>query len=251
MKMSSAGLDLVKSFEGLYTKAYRCPAGVWTIGYGHTGKVDGKSIYSGMKITKAKATKLLASDMHVFEKGVEKLVKRKINQHQFDALVSFAFNVGLGNLQKSTLLKYVNQGKFTEAAGQFLLWNKANGKVLSGLTRRRTAEKKLFLKPIPKKVSMYTQTKFVKDLQKLANLKQTGKASSALIRVLPFIRKENSEYIKPLKKILKRKGYSIKTINTKWDNEISSAIIKYKKTHDFKTVNSSITEEFWKKILKY
>lgn len=253
MKMSSVGLDLVKSFEGLYTKAYKCPAGVWTIGYGHTGKVNGKAIKEGMVITEAKATKLLASDMATFEKGVAKLVTVPLNQNQFDALVSFSFNVGLGNLQKSTLLKYVNQRKFSEAGNQFLVWNKAAGRVLAGLTRRRKEERKLFLKPIPKKVTPYTYTKFVKEVQKIANMTVTGKASNSLLRVLPTINAtthEKSSYIKPIKKMLKKKGYKITNINSVWDKELASAVKAYKKAHEFESETASIGEAFWKKLLK-
>lgn len=252
MKMSSTGLDLVKSFEGLYLKAYKCPAGVWTIGYGHTGKTFGKNITSGMTITKTQATKLLADDMKVFEKGVKALVKVPLNQNQFDALVSFSFNCGLGNLKSSTLLKKLNAGKYSEAAEQFLVWNKAAGKVLAGLTRRRKEEKKLFSKPIPKKVSTYSQVKFIKELQKLSNLKTTGVANRALLRSLPIINQQvdSNEYIKPLKKILKQKGYSVGKIDFKWDKEFASAVKSYKKAHEFDAITPRINEVFWKKLLK-
>lgn len=253
MKMSSKGLDLVKSFEGLYTKAYLCPAGVWTIGYGHTGTVDGKRICAGMKITPAKATKLLASDMWVFEKGVASAVAVKLNQNQFDALVSFSFNVGLGALRSSTLLKLLNQGNYSGAAKEFKKWNKGGGKVLAGLTRRREAEAALFSTPIPKKTGVYTFKKFVKQLEKACNLKVDGKPDSALLRSLPSLNKEkNADHpvIKPLKKILKKKGYKIKTVNTKWDSDLGVAVKQYKKAHKFSTTTEAVGETFWKKILK-
>lgn len=134
------GKDLIKEFEGCKLKAYLCPAGVWTIGYGHTYGVT-----AGKTITQQQAEILLNNDYADFERKVENLLKVDITDNQLGALTSFAFNLGLGNLQKSTLLKLVNASKFTEAAEEFIKWNKANGKVLDGLTRRREAERKLFL----------------------------------------------------------------------------------------------------------
>lgn len=146
MKLGQAGFNLIKEFEGLYLTAYKCPAGVWTIGFGTTGKVDGKVIGKGMKITKEKAEQLLKKDVEQFEQSVDNLVKVPINQNQFDALVSFAYNVGSGALKGSTLLKKLNQENYQGAANEFLKWNKAGGKILTGLRRRREAERKLFLK---------------------------------------------------------------------------------------------------------
>lgn len=139
---------MVKRFEGKYLEAYVCPAGVWTIGYGHTGMVDGAPIAAGMKITEEKAEELLHLDMEKFERAVTRLVQVSYNQNQFDALVSFAFNCGEGALQKSTLLRKLNAGDYLGAAGEFARWNKGGGKVLPGLTKRRAAEKELFLKPV-------------------------------------------------------------------------------------------------------
>lgn len=147
MKISKTGLDLVKSFEGRRLTAYKCPAGVWTIGYGHTGKVDGKSINSGMKITSSKATELLKEDMAKFEKHVEGFRnKYDWNQNQFDAMVSFAFNVGSIN-------QLTNNGKRTikEISDKIPAYNKGGGKVLPGLTRRRRAEQDLFNTPVKKR----------------------------------------------------------------------------------------------------
>lgn len=145
MKTSSKGIKLIESFEGLRLTSYQDSVKVWTIGYGHTGKVNGKTLKAGMKISKSKANSLIKSDLSEFEKGVDKLVNVKLTQHQFDALVSFSYNLGLGNLGSSTLLKYVNKKQFAKASAEFIKWNKAGGKVLNGLTRRRAAEKKLFL----------------------------------------------------------------------------------------------------------
>ena len=144
MKINEAGLKLVKEFEGCRLKAYKCPAGVWTIGYGHTGKVDGKSICSGMVISQEKADALLREDMKRFEDAVTncKFLSFAPNENQFSALVSFAFNCGKGNL--NTLVKGRTA---TTVSNKILLYNKANGKILAGLTRRRKAERDLFLKP--------------------------------------------------------------------------------------------------------
>lgn len=141
MKIGSEGLAIIKAFEGLSFRAYQCPAGVWTIGYGHT-----KVARRGMIITEAVAEELLASDLAEFEKGVSAAVKVDLSQNEFDALVSFSFNVGLGNFKKSTLLKKINLGDKEGAAAEFPKWNKAGGQVLRGLIKRRNAEKLLWTK---------------------------------------------------------------------------------------------------------
>ena len=135
MNISNKGIELIKEFEGCYLNSYRCPAGVWTIGYGHTGNVK-----SGTKITKKEAETLLLNDLRTFEKGVNAL-PYKLTQNQFDALVSFSFNCGLGNLKKLTAN---NTRTLKEISNALILYNKANGKVLAGLTRRRKAEQQLF-----------------------------------------------------------------------------------------------------------
>ena len=146
MKLSKVGIDLIKSFEGCYLKAYKCPAGVWTIGWGTTEPIDGVKPHEGMVITQKQADELLIKNLNGYENAVNEYVTYSINQNQFDALVSFAYNCGNGALKTSTLLKKLNAGDVHGAANEFLRWNKANGKVLSGLTRRREAERKLFLK---------------------------------------------------------------------------------------------------------
>lgn len=141
MNISEKGVDLIKSFEGLKLKAYKDSVGVLTIGYGSTGP----HVTVGMTITESQAETLLKKDLGRFEKGVNDLVTVPLNQNQFDALVSFSFNLGLGNLKSSTLLRKLNSLDFTGAANEFPRWDKAGGKVLKGLTRRRLAEKELFL----------------------------------------------------------------------------------------------------------
>lgn len=140
MQISKQGIALIKRFEGFRNRAYRCPAGVWTIGYGHT-----KGVKAGQAITTQQAEEMLQADLKNFEDWVNKLVKVELTQGQFDALVSFCFNLGPGALDSSTLLKLVNQQKFALAADQFKRWNKAGGVELSGLTKRRLAERELFV----------------------------------------------------------------------------------------------------------
>jgi len=139
MEIGRLGINLIKEFEGIKLKSYRCPAGVLTIGYGHTGDV-----YEDQIIDLDEAEEILKQDLEKFEDAVSDAVIETLNQNQFDALVSFTYNLGAGALRKSTLLKLLNQNKHAEAAEQFLRWNKAGGMVLAGLTRRRLAEKELF-----------------------------------------------------------------------------------------------------------
>ncbi|ANR79919.1 muraminidase [Kosakonia sacchari] len=141
----AGGLALIKSFEGLRLEKYKDAVGKWTIGYGHLILPDEKFPHA---ITEAEAEALLRTDLLMTERGVHKAVTVDLNQNQFDALVAFTFNLGAGNLQSSTLLKLLNQGEYAQAADQFLRWNKAGGKVLAGLTRRREAERALFVKPV-------------------------------------------------------------------------------------------------------
>ena len=127
--------------------AYQCSAGKWTIGYGNTFYEDGTSVKSGDKISKERAEILLNLILVTFENDVKKLVKSNINQYQFDALVSFAYNCGVGNLKASTLLKKVNiNPSDASIKSEFLKWNKAGGKILLGLTKRREAESNLYFK---------------------------------------------------------------------------------------------------------
>lgn len=141
MKINDSGFELIKSFEGCKLRAYKDIVGVWTIGYGSTGDLA----YDGNEIDQQTAEALLCEDIARFEEGVQKRLKVKVNDNQFSAMVCLAFNIGLGNFGSSTLLKLVNSGDFKGAAGQFERWSKAGGKVVSGLTRRRKAERDLFL----------------------------------------------------------------------------------------------------------
>lgn len=141
MNTSQKGVDLIKASEGLELKAYKDSVGVLTIGYGSTGT----HVFARQVITESQAEVLLKSDLSRFEKGVMDLVKVPLNQNQFDALVSFSFNLGLGNLKSSTLLRKLNSMDYAGASLEFERWNRAGGKILAGLTKRRLAEKALFL----------------------------------------------------------------------------------------------------------
>ncbi len=147
MTIGKNGLDLIKSFEGFSSVPYRCPAGVPTIGYGTTYYEGGRHVTMNDKpISKERATEILKHQIDdVYGSSVNRYVTRYMTQNQFDAMASFAYNLGSGALKSSTLLRKVNKLKDEEAALQFLRWDKAGGKKLAGLTRRRKAESKLYL----------------------------------------------------------------------------------------------------------
>lgn len=140
-QINQKGLNLIRDFEGLRLLAYKDPVGILTIGYGHTGD----DVKEGQRITSYGADLLLLQDIERFEREVERLVKVPLTDNQFSALVCFVYNIGVGNFTKSTLLKCVNEKRFIDASNEFLRWNKAGGQVLPGLSRRREAERELFL----------------------------------------------------------------------------------------------------------
>lgn len=146
LEISPAGVEFIKQFEGFSANSYLCPAGVWTIGYGTT-VIDGKKVRPGMSCTKEQALMWLTDDVNMYLNEVEGKINPHLNltQGQVDAIASFVYNVGSGNFNKSTLLRLMNSGDFSGAADQFLRWNKSGGKVLAGLTRRREAERAMFL----------------------------------------------------------------------------------------------------------
>ena len=178
MNVSVKGIDIIKKYEGCHLTAYRCPAGIWTIGYGHT-----KNVKEGMKITQAQADEYLKQDCVASEKAVNALGK-KLNQNQFDALVSFTFNCGAGNLK--TLC---HNRKLEVIAEKILLYNKGGGKVLNGLVKRRKEEQALFLTPVE-----------TKDENKTTE-SQNGTYCRPTIKV-----GSKGIYVKELQKFLKEKG---------------------------------------------
>ena len=149
MKISEKGLAMIESFEGCLLKASNKLDGVWTIGYGQTGSYYGKQVHRGMTTTKALAHAWLRDhSIKTYEDAVTQAVKVPLNQNQFDALVSFTYNVGVGALKQSTALRKLNAGDYAGAADALTMWTKFKGKVLAGLVRRRKEERALFLTPV-------------------------------------------------------------------------------------------------------
>jgi len=148
MLTNQAGIELIKEFEGLRLRAYLCPANVPTIGYGTTVYPTGRKVQVGDQITAEQAEEYLRSDLRAFERNAESMLRVSVNENQFAALVSFSYNVGSQALRRSTMLRFINDNRFADAAGEFARWNMAAGKPLAGLTRRRAAERELFLKPV-------------------------------------------------------------------------------------------------------
>lgn len=138
---SQKGIDFIRSYEGLRLEAYDDSTGVWTIGYGHTA-----GVVPGMVITEMQAVEYFKTDMKYFEKAINLYVAVPISQNMFDALASFTYNLGVGTLKRSTLLKKLNQNDIAGAADEFGRFVHADGRVLRGLVRRREAEKEMFLK---------------------------------------------------------------------------------------------------------
>ncbi len=139
--MNKFAIAIIKRFEGCRLQAYPDVGGVWTIGYGYTGP----EVVKGLVISQLDADSLLTKDLYEFESGVNNLVKVTLSQQKLAALISFAYNLGLGALTSSSLLKAVNASQFDVAADKFLKWDHVNGKVIKGLTARRAAERALFL----------------------------------------------------------------------------------------------------------
>jgi lysozyme len=139
MNISQEGISLIKKFEGCELEAYKCAAGVWTIGYGHT-----KDVKEGDSILKEDAESMLVHELQEYCNDVDIAVKVDLKQNEFDALVSWTYNLGLTNLNSSTMLKVLNEGKHNEVPAQMKRWNKASGQVKQGLVRRREAEALMF-----------------------------------------------------------------------------------------------------------
>ena len=240
MKISNVGLDLIKSFEGCQLKAYRCPARVVTIGFGETGKfaLTGEKIVMGMSITEEQAKESFRIALKPYENAVNRLGV-ELNQNQFDALVSFCYNLGTG-IFKGSLENAIKNRNWSNVAAQMLLYNKArvNGKltVLKGLERRRQAESELFLKP-------YTEDKQLKEAvhkiamehninevawNNVANMKMTNVPS--LIKKLGGIVAINSQITKKgMSFDLERWKYIIST-GAYSANNVRALLIKYAAT---------------------
>lgn len=144
MKTSKPGRDLIDQFEANKLVAYKDCVGIWTIGRGHTAAAGAPIPVAGMRITPQESDEIFIRDLEKFEAGVSRAIKRPMTQPQFDAFVSLAFNIGVGAFSKSSVVSRFNRGDVNGAAAAFLMWNKAGGRELAGLTRRRKAEMKLF-----------------------------------------------------------------------------------------------------------
>ena len=175
MKTSKRGVSLIKEFEGFYPNAYRDPVGIWTIGYGF---IEG--VQEGDTISRAQAEARLKRELKKYEVGVLAACKVPPNQHEFDALVSFAFNVGVAGMGKSSVVKAHNRGDKLAAARAFSLWNKAGGKVWAGLTRRRAAEAALYLEPVAEVLELPAPTP--QPLMPQAVEPETGMTGSTINR---------------------------------------------------------------------
>lgn len=138
-------LPLIREFEGLKLNAYKCSAGVWTIGYGSTRGLSGDKVRPDDTITTLQAEMLLELDLEPFYDRVLELVKVDLTQKQLTALVSLAYNIGLGNFKNSTLLRLLNKGDYTGASDEFPKWRRANGKIVQGLVNRRKKEQQIFM----------------------------------------------------------------------------------------------------------
>jgi lysozyme len=144
MRVTEEGLALIRRFEGFRAKAYRDPIGVWTIGYGHTSAAGPPRVHKGLTISRREAEEILARDVEAFAEGVATSLRIVLNEAQFSALVSFAYNVGLGNFRRSSVLTMANRGDFAAVARRLALWTRAGGRILPGLVKRRAAEGQLF-----------------------------------------------------------------------------------------------------------
>ena len=144
MKTSDRGLALIREFEGCELEAYRDAVGVWTVGYGHTAAAGEPRPAPGMRITQEEAEAILRRDLGQYERAVAKATVVPLTQSQFDAMVSLCFNIGPAAFKRSSVCRFVNEGQPDRAADAFLMWNRAGGRELRGLTRRREAERALF-----------------------------------------------------------------------------------------------------------
>jgi len=213
LKTGQVGLNLIKQFEGCRLKAYKCPAGVWTIGYGHTAGVK-----AGQTITQIQADKMLVEDVERFEKNVNKYYEKyRWSQNEFDALVSFAFS--LGSIDQLTAGGTRSREVIAE---KMLQYNKAGGKVLAGLTRRRQAERELFLKSC------------------------TG-ATIKVAEELPTLRKgSRGLYVEELQEMLDKRGYTLK-VDGKFGNETEEAVEAFQADNGLK-VDGVVGAKTWGKL---
>lgn len=259
-QISQNGINLIKKFEGCRLTAYKCPAGVWTIGYGHTGGVT-----SGMTITQKQADDFLFSDCQKFVGYVNNKsyvpLTDQLNQNQFDALVSFAFNCGQGNLKTLCANR-----SLAEIAEKLLLYNKGGGVVLAGLVRRREDERALFLSggvsntPAPQPTpsnnnTEYSKTQFVKDVQTATGAKVDGiPGTETLGKTVTVSAKVNNRHavVKAIQNRLNALGYDCGTADGIAGAKFTNAVNLYQKNVlGYKTFDGEITKggKMWKSLL--
>ena len=193
MQTNAAGLALIREFEGLRLRAYPDPGTggkPWTIGIGTTVYPNGQTVSPGDICTEQQAMQYLAHDVQRFESSVAAMLRVPVNENQFAALVSFAYNVGTEALRRSTLLRYINDSRFADAVGEFGRWNQAAGKVLPGLVRRRNAERELFLTPVESQPQTITPLPDVGDfsfMQPVAAIQQDKPMAPLIAALLPSL----------------------------------------------------------------
>ena len=163
--INRAALALIRRFEGFRARAYRDAAGVWTIGYGHTSRAGPPQVRPGMRVSHARAEEILRRDVETFARAVARQVRTPLNANQFGALVSFAYNIGIGNLRRSSVLRAVNEGRLEDVPRMLMRWTRAGGKHLRGLKRRRRAEGRLFMSsPAPEEDSQHHRAPDIKSV---------------------------------------------------------------------------------------
>ena len=186
MRVNQAGIELIKSFEGCRLRAYVDTVGVWTIGYGHTSMAGPPKVVPGMRITEDEAEEILKRDVEKFANKIKPLIKVELNDNQFSALVSFAYNVGPGAFKRSSVLRAVNNRDFENVPRYLLRWVKAGGRVLRGLVRRRKAEGKLFMKEDELKTPLMTE----KDMGDMNDVKMGMTTARLRLRETPSLKGE-------------------------------------------------------------
>lgn len=205
-KINAEGLRLIKQWEGKELVAYQDPVGIWTIGYGHTDEAGPPKVTPGLRITDAEADEILKRDLGQYEAAVAQAVRVELSDNQFAALVSFTYNVGVGNFRKSTLLKKLNAGNYDAVPGELAKWNKAGGKTLRGLSNRRAAEAGLWAR------GEYVASQYIEPKPKPAVAKSTegkgaiatgtGMAGTAATDVIADLARTGAEQISPLTEAL-------------------------------------------------
>lgn len=242
-------IALIKKFEGCRLTSYQDSVGVWTIGYGHTAGVK-----RGMKISQAQAEKYLTEDLKKYSAYVDRYVTTFTpNDNQYGALTSFCYNCGAGSLK--TLVTGRNAETISE---KILLYNKAGGKVLNGLTKRRVAERELFNKSISgstgKKFSQYSHMQFVKDVQKAIGAKVDGIAGNeTLSKTVTVSKTKNNKHavVKPIQKYLNSIGYNCGAVDGIAGTKFDSSVKAFQKANGC-IADGEITAKnrTWKKLLE-